>query len=81
MMFVETISGSSCNNKLDSFALNCPKCNQPYKKLVHIYLFILFYLYNYPPDWQENNGGAIHRENNYPDLLPEMPSYCCLLEI
>ena len=40
-----------------------------------------FYLYIYPPDSQESNGGAIHRTSNYPDLLLEMPRYCCPLEI
>ena len=46
------------------------------------FLFIyLFYLYIYPPDSQESDGGAIHRVSNYPDLLPEMPRYCCPLAI
>ena len=45
-----------------------------------IYLFF-FYLYIYPPDSQESDGGAIHRVSNYPDLLPEMPRYCCPLVI
>ena len=40
------------------------------------HFFFHFYLYIYPPDWQESDGGAIHRVSNYPDLLPEMPSYC-----
>ena len=41
-------------------------------------LFIFyFYFYIYPPDSQESEGGAIHRVSNYPDLLPEMPRYCC----
>ena len=43
--------------------------------------FFGFYLYIYPLDWQESAGGAIHRESNYPDLLPEMPRYCCPLGI
>ena len=38
-----------------------------------------FYLYIYPPDSQESDGGAMHRVSNYPDLLPEMPKYCCPL--
>ena len=42
---------------------------------------IFFYLYIYPPDSQESDGGAIHRVSNYPDLLPEMPRYCCPLVI
>ena len=46
-----------------------------------IYLFFLFYLYIYPPDSQESDGGAIHRVSNYPDLLPEMPRYCCPLVV
>ena len=36
-----------------------------------------FYLYIYPPDSQESDRGA----NTYQDLLPEMPRYCCPLEI
>ena len=43
--------------------------------------FFFFYLYIYPPDSQESDGGAIHRASNYPDLLPEMPRYCCPLII
>ena len=35
--------------------------------------FFYFYLYIYPPDWQESDGDAIRRVSNYPDLLPEMP--------
>ena len=45
------------------------------------YFFLFFYLYIYPPDSQESDGGAIHRVSNYPDLLPEMPRYCCPLVI
>ena len=48
--------------------------------LFFLFLF-LFYLYIYPPDSQESDGGAIHRVSNYPDLLPEMPRYCCPLLI
>ena len=43
--------------------------------------FISFYLYIYTPDSQESDGGAVHRASNYPDLFPEMPRYCCPLEI
>ena len=43
------------------------------------FFFFFFYLYIYPPDSQESDGGAIHRVSNYPDLLPEMPRYCCPL--
>ena len=42
---------------------------------------IFFYLYIYPPDSQESDEEAIHRVNNYPNLLPEMPRYCCPLVI
>ena len=45
------------------------------------FLFFYFNLYIYPPDSQESDGGAIHRVGNYPDLLPEMPRYCCPLVI
>ena len=44
-------------------------------------IFIFFYLYIYPPDSQESDGGAIHRVSNYPGLLPEIPRYCCPLVI
>ena len=44
-------------------------------------LLFFFYLYIYPPDSQESDGDAIHRVSNYPDLLPEMPRYCCPLVI
>ena len=43
--------------------------------------FMFFYLYLYFLDWEESDGGAIHRVGNYPDLLPEMPRYCCPLVI
>ena len=43
--------------------------------------FFFFYLYIYPPNSQESDGGAIHRVSKYPDLLPEMPRYCCPLVI
>ena len=47
-----------------------------------VFLFIYyFYLYIYPSDSQESDGGALHRVSNYPDLLPEMPRYCCPLVI
>ena len=46
-----------------------------------LFFFFFFYLYIYPPDSQESNGGAIHRVNNYPDLLPEMPRYALLPEM
>ena len=43
--------------------------------------FFFLYIYIYPPDSQESDGCAIHRESNYPDLLPEMSTYCCPLVI
>ena len=46
-----------------------------------IFFYFYFNLYIYPPDSQESDGGAIHRVGNYPDLLPEMPRYCCPLVI
>ena len=49
--------------------------------LSNLFFFFYFNLYIYPPDSQESDGGAIHRVSNYPDLLPEMPSYCCPLVI
>ena len=50
-------------------------------KIRKFFLFFYFYLYIYPHDSQESDGGAIHRASNYPDLLPEMPRYCCPLVI
>ena len=44
-------------------------------------LFFLFYLYIYPPDLKKSDGGAIHKASSYIDLLPEMPIYCCPVEI
>ena len=44
-------------------------------------ILFFFYLSIYPPDSQESDGGVIHRVSNYPDLLPEMPRYCCPLVI
>ena len=46
-----------------------------------IKVIYLFYLYSYPFDSQEATEALIHRLRNYPDLLPEMPRYCCLLVI
>ena len=46
------------------------------------FIFIYFIsLYIHPPDLQESIEGAIHQESNHPDLLPEMPRYCSLVEI
>ena len=50
-------------------------------KVIYFLFFYLFSFYIYPPDSQESDGGAIHRVGNYPDLLPEMPRYCCPLVI
>ena len=50
--------------------------------MVFSFIFIFyFYLYLYPPDSQESDEGAIHRVSNYPDVLAEMPRYCCPLVI
>ena len=49
-------------------------------KINDLHIFF-FYLYIYPPDSQESDGGAIRRVSNYPDLLLEMPRYCCPLVI
>ena len=46
-----------------------------------LFYFLNFYLYIYPPDLQESDGGTIHRVSNYPKLLPDMPRYCCPLVI
>ena len=52
-----------------------------YSFFIFYYFIFYIYLHIYPPDSQESAVGAIHRVSNYPDLLPEMPKYCCLLEI
>ena len=51
---------------------------QQLNSTIHFFYFLLFF---YPPDSQESDGGAIHRVSNYPNLLPEMPRYCCSLVI
>ena len=48
--------------------------------IINFFIFY-FFLYIYPPDSEESDGGAIHRVSNYSDLLPEMPRYCCPLVI
>ena len=50
------------------------------KNVYILFIYFLFYLYIYPPDSQERDGGANTQVSNYPDLLPEMPRYCCPLE-
>ena len=50
------------------------------RKLAHL-LSLSLYLYIYPSDSQESAEGAIHRASSYPELFPEMPRYCCPLEI
>ena len=45
------------------------------------YIYYLFDFYIYPPDSHESDGGTIHRVSNYPNLLSEMPRYCCPVEI
>ena len=59
----------------------CSKFQNKHQCEPIIFFFFFFYLYIYPPDSQESDGGAIHRVRNYPDLLPEMPRYCCPLVI
>ena len=61
------------------FSVDIEKCGE--EKWKDKKFFFFFYLYIYPPDLQESDGGAIHRVSNHPDLLPEMPSYCCPLVI
>ena len=55
---------------------NCMILDSGANYLGLIFLLLLFYLYIYPPDLQESDGGSIHRVSNYPDLFPEMPRYC-----
>ena len=81
-------SKRGCINHPDNFCYVCGEYIPPAHRVnlnsrisFIIYLFYLFYLYIYPPDSQESDGGAIHRVSNYPDLLPEMPRYCCPLII
>ena len=42
--------------------------------------FISFYLHFYLSNSQESDEVLYIRQANYPDLLPEMPRYCCLIE-
>ena len=35
----------------------------------------------FPPGSKESDDNAICEANNYTDLLPEMPRYCCWVEI
>ena len=44
-------------------------------------IFFSFYLYIYAPDSQESDGDVVHRASNYPELLSEMPRYCCPVDI
>ena len=45
-------------------------------------LIYLFYLCIYPLGYRRKATEVlIERPSNYPDLLPEMPRYCCPLEI
>ena len=55
-----------------------PTCIYTYLHLQSLIFIYLYYLYIYPADSQESNGGTMHKVSNYPDLLPEMLSYCCL---
>ena len=49
-------------------------------EFIFIY-FISLYMYINSPDLQQSIEGAIHQKSNQADLLPEMPRYCCLVEI
>ena len=76
---VKKSKNSTLLNKLNTSQI---KISVIFFLFLFIYLFFYyFYLYIYPPDSQESDGGAIHRVSNYPDLLPEMPRYCCPLVI
>ena len=67
----------NCNHSV------CKKLHKKYVKsfFISFFLFFYFYLYIYPPDSQKATKVLIHRVSNYPDLLSEMPRYCCLLVI
>ena len=69
------ISSSGTNESTDGGNF----MNENFRNLY--FVFFYFYLYIYPPDSQESDGGAIHRVSNYPNLLPEIPRYCCPLLI
>ena len=79
------ILGIHCCNKLPKVILAILHQNSSSYKLdkkINLKSFTYsFYLYIYPPDSHESNGGAIHRVSNYPDLLPEIPRYCSPLVI
>ena len=56
--------------------------NNKVRAFIPLFLLLLYiFLYIYPPDLQESDGGAIHRISNYPDLLLEILRYCCPLVI
>ena len=55
----------------------CKKVTNRTDQSIRKTIFFFFYLYIYPPDSQESDGGAIHRVSKYPDLLPEVAKYCC----
>ena len=68
-------------NLIDTLTHRALKICSKSTLFIFLFYFIYFFLYIYPPDSQESDGGAIHRVSNYPDLLPEMPRYCCPLVI
>ena len=78
---LQLVTSQICTILLLKHKQNITPLDMYYKHAYLKFYFIYFYLYIYPPDSQESAGGAIHRVSNYPDLLPEMPRYCCPLEI
>ena len=44
-------------------------------------VFYLFYLYIYPPDWQESDRGANTNGKQLPDLLPFADCFISLIFI
>ena len=72
----------NCAMRVRAYFKNIDKVVATIKAATIIFFFYFYFsLYIYPPDSQESDGGAIHRVSNYPDLLPEMPRYCCPLVI
>ena len=49
------------------------------KLFIYLLLFILFLYLS--PNLPESDEALIHKVSNYPDLLAEIPRYCCPLVI
>ena len=55
--------------------------NKISKHQLNLLTKFLFSSYIYPSDLKKSDSGTTHRTSNYLKLFPEMPKYCCLIEI